>query len=69
MMRDTEAPGERPLYWVASSKKDLLAMPQPVVRAIGIALGVAQQGGKHPSAKPWKGEGRDYEERYGQNSK
>jgi phage-related protein len=58
MMRDTEAPGERPLYWVASSKKDLLAMPQPVVRAIGIALGVAQQGGKHPSAKPWKGEGR-----------
>ena len=33
-------------------------MPQPVVRAIGVALGVAQQGGKHPSAKPWKGEGR-----------
>jgi len=58
MMRDTDPPGERPLYWVASSKKDLLVMPQPVVRAIGVALGVAQQGGKHPSAKPWKGEGR-----------
>jgi phage-related protein len=58
MMRDTDPPGERPLYWVASSKKDLLVMPQPVVRAIGVALGVAQQGGKHPSAKPWKGEGQ-----------
>ena len=24
---------------------------------IGVALSVAQFGGKHPSAKPWKGEG------------
>jgi len=24
---------------------------------MGYALGVAQLGGKHPSAKPWKGEG------------
>lgn len=32
-------------------------MPTPVVREIGVALGVAQQGGVHPSAKPWKGEG------------
>lgn len=48
---------ERPLFWVASSKKDLLAMPGPAVRAIGTALGVAQYGGKHPSAKPWKGNG------------
>jgi phage-related protein len=45
------------VFWVTSSKKDLLAMPQPVVRQIGIALEVAQLGGKHPSAKPWKGEG------------
>jgi phage-related protein len=51
------APRLRPLYWVGSAKKDLIAMPQPVVRGIGMALGVAQQGGKHPSAKPWKGEG------------
>ena len=28
-----------------------------VVRAVGIALGVAQYGGQHPSAKAWKGEG------------
>lgn len=32
-------------------------MPPPVVRAIGITLGVAQQGGTHSSTKPWKGEG------------
>ena len=32
-------------------------MPEAAVRAIGMALGVAQYGGKHPSAKPWKGEG------------
>ena len=32
-------------------------MPEPVVRTIGVALGVAQQGGRHPSAKPWKGLG------------
>ncbi len=48
---------ERPLHWVASSKKDLLAMPSSAIRAIGMALGVAQYGGKHPSAKPWKGQG------------
>lgn len=55
-MRSRLAPGERPLYWVASAKRDLLVMPEPVIREIGIALGVAQQGGTHPSAKPWKGE-------------
>ena len=34
-----------------------MAFP-PVVRSdMGYALGVAQLGGKHPSAKPWKGEG------------
>jgi phage-related protein len=42
---------------MASSKKDLLDMPRPVIRGVGVALGVAQRGGKDPSAKPWKGEG------------
>ena len=32
-------PGERPLHWVGSSKKDLLEFPSRVVRAVGIALG------------------------------
>ena len=49
--------GEKPLYWVGSSKRDLLAFPEPVKDHIGTALSVAQFGGKHPSAKPWKGQG------------
>jgi len=32
-------------------------MPRPVIRDLGMALGVAQHGGKHPSAKPWRGDG------------
>lgn len=48
---------ETPLDWIGSSKKDLLAFPNPVIDNIGYALGVAQLGGKHPRAKPWKGEG------------
>jgi phage-related protein len=73
-MRRSLAPGEKPLFWIGSSKRDLLAMPDPVVRQIGAALSVAQYGGKHPDAKTWKGLGpgvaaqADYEVRYGQAS-
>jgi phage-related protein len=49
--------GERPLDWVGSSKKDFLGFPEPVKDEMGNALGLAQFGGKHPSAKPWKGLG------------
>jgi phage-related protein len=49
--------GERPLYWVGSAKRDLLKFPEAVKDGIGSALSVAQFGGKHPSAKPWKGTG------------
>jgi len=49
--------GERPLHWVGSSKRDFLAFPDPVISDMGYALGLAQLGGKHPHAKPWKGEG------------
>jgi phage-related protein len=49
--------GEKPLDWVGSSKKSFLGFPEPVKGEMGNALGVAQFGGKHPSAKPWKGEG------------
>ena len=51
------AQGERPLDWVGSSKKDFLAFPEPVKDEMGSALGLAQFGGKHPKAKPWKGQG------------
>lgn len=50
-------PGEKPLDWVGSSKKDFLAFPEPVKDEMGNALGLAQFGGKHPKAKPWKGLG------------
>ncbi len=51
------AEGERPLDWVGSSKKDFMAFPEPVKDDMGYALGLAQLGGKHPDAKPWKGQG------------
>ena len=57
MARKRMVPGERPLLWMGSSKNDLLEFPGVVRDHIGIALSVAQFGGKHPSAKPWKGEG------------
>src|SRR5579863_5090024 len=49
--------GERPLDWVGSSKKDFLGFPERVVDEMAAALGLAQLGGTHPSAKPWKGQG------------
>lgn len=49
--------GERPLDWVGAAKRDFLSFPAPVVSEMGNALGLAQFGAKHPSAKPWKGLG------------
>jgi phage-related protein len=57
MARPRRPPGESPLFWIASSKSDLLALPEAVQDGIGTALSVAQFGGKHPSAKPWRGQG------------
>ena len=51
------AAGEKPLDWVGSSKKDFLGFPEPVKDEMGNALGLAQFGGKHPSAKPWREQG------------
>lgn len=48
---------ETPVDWVRSSKKDLLGFPEPVIDAVGYALGLAQLGGKHPHVKSWKGSG------------
>src|SRR5574344_746036 len=47
----------KPLRWVASSKKDLMAMPEAVQDTFGYALHLAQVGQKHPDAKPMKGFG------------
>ncbi len=57
MARAKRVPGEKPLFWVASAKRDLLKFPDAVKGEIGTALSVAQFGGKHPNAKPWRGEG------------
>jgi len=57
MARSTRVLGERPLFWVGSAKTDLLDFPDAAQDEIGVALSVAQFGGKHPKAKPWKGEG------------
>ena len=47
----------KPLYWVGSSKKDLLLLPQEVVDVFGYALHLAQDGKKHVQAKVLKGFG------------
>ena len=52
-----EPPKLRHLYWVGSSKKDLLALPEEVVDVFGYAFYLAQNGGKHDQAKPLKGFG------------
>ncbi len=57
MARLKRVPGEKLLFWVGSSKRDLLTFPDAVIDEMGTALSVAQFGGKHPKAKPWKGQG------------
>lgn len=56
-MARTLAVDEKPLDWIGSSKRDFLAFPERVKDDMGNALGVAQFGGRHPAAKPWKGQG------------
>ena len=48
---------EKPLHWIGSAKKDLLAMPETVIDDFGYALGAVQAGATPPQAKAWKGEG------------
>jgi phage-related protein len=46
---------EKTVYWAGSSKEDLLGFPDDVIDVAGYALHLAQQGEKHPDAKPLKG--------------
>ncbi len=57
MVRPQSVLGEKPLFWTGASKDELMEFPVAVKDEIGIALSVAQFGGKPPKAKPWKGEG------------
>src|SRR5574338_881553 len=48
---------EKPLEWIASSYKDLMALPPDVRRRFGYALSLAQMGDQDDAAKPLKGFG------------
>jgi phage-related protein len=48
---------EKPLEWIGSSHKDLMALPSVVRRFFGFALSLAQAGDKHDAAKVLKGFG------------
>lgn len=48
---------EKPLTWVESSKKDLVALPVSVRKFFGHALHFAQNGERHDAAKVLKGFG------------
>jgi phage-related protein len=52
-----KTPSLKPLFWVGSSKRDLLSLPGPVVDLFGFALCLAQDGRKHEQAKPLRGFG------------
>jgi phage-related protein len=51
------ATNERPLEWISSSHKDLMALPADVRRFFGYALSLAQAGDQHDAAKVLKGFG------------
>jgi phage-related protein len=48
---------EKPLVWIGSSKKDLMALPTEVRKFFGHALHFAQRGDRHDAAKVMKGFG------------
>lgn len=54
---ETEPGDPKPVFWVASSLRDLREFPKGVRQTVGQALFDAQTGGKHPGAKPLKGFG------------
>lgn len=47
----------KPLEWIGSSKKDLMALPVDVRKFFGHALDFAQRCGQHDAAKTLKGFG------------
>lgn len=48
---------EKPLEWIGSSHKDLMALPVDVKRFFGYALSLAQAGDRHDAAKVLRGFG------------
>jgi phage-related protein len=56
-MSSKSSPELKPLAWLASTKKDLMALPEEVIDTFGYALHLAQKGRKHEQAKPLHGFG------------
>ena len=56
-MKMPTSAGIKPVVWIGSTRADLSSFPEEVKDAVGFALYVAQQGGKHPNAKPLRGFG------------
>lgn len=50
-----DQPNSKPVVWIGSSREDLRSFPSEIQRVMGFALRAAQNGGKHPDAKPMKG--------------
>lgn len=48
---------DKPLFWIGSSKKDLMALPVGVRKFFGHALNFAQNGEQHDAAKVMTGFG------------
>src|ERR1039457_2211585 len=46
---------QKPLEWIGSSHKDLMALPVSVRQFFGYALSLAQSGDQHDAAKPLQG--------------
>src|SRR5436190_21358632 len=56
-MSSKSPPELKRLAWLASTKRDLMALPEEVIDTFGYALYLAQTGKKHEQAKPLKGFG------------
>lgn len=56
-MAGKTGPPLRPLYWMGSSKNDLIKLSEDVKDLVGFALEQAQAGERHPDAKPLSGFG------------
>ncbi len=57
MTEQVEDRPPKPLVWVGSSKRDLMALPASVVDMFGYALFLAQVGKRHESTKVLRGFG------------
>jgi phage-related protein len=57
MVYSMERDSEKPLIWIGSSKRDLMALPILVRKFFGHALHFAQNGERHDAAKVLRGFG------------